>query len=69
MKIFWTNGWIWLGVTFLVLWLCTYLPVKIKNDKARRMAYWFILIPASLVLMFYSYPAGLEVFRRLALTF
>lgn len=69
MNLFWNNGWVWLAVTLAVLWLCTYLPIKIKNDKARRMAYWFILIPASLVLMFYCYPAGLEVFGRLALSF
>jgi len=64
-----THPVVWLVITAAVLWLCAYLPIKIRNDNARRLAYWFILIPASLVLMFYSYPAGLEVFRRLALTF
>ena len=68
MNNFWSNSWVWLAVMVLTLGLCTWLPIKIKNDKARRLAYWFILIPASLVLMFYAYPAGMEVFRRLALT-
>ena len=69
MNLFWRNGWVWLAVTLVMLALCTYLPIRIKNDKARRLVYWIILIPASLVLMFYCYPAGLEVFRGLALTF
>ena len=69
MNPFWSNGWVWLAVTSFTLGLCTYLPIKIKNDKARKMVYWFILIPASLILMFYCYPSGLEVFRRLALSF
>ena len=69
MNDFWNYPFVWLAVTLFTLWLCTYLPIKIKNDRARRLVYWFVLIPASLVLMFYAYPAGLEVFRRLALTF
>ena len=69
MNEFWNHSLVWLAVTVLMLWLCTYLPIKIKNDATRRRVYWFVLIPVSLVLMFYCYPAGMEVFRRLALTF
>ena len=69
MNSFWNHPLVWLAVTSLMLALCTYLPIKIKNDEARRFAYWFILVPVSLVLIFYCYPAGMEVFRRLALTF
>ncbi len=69
MNEFWTHPLVWLMTTGLMLGLCTYLPIKIKNDKARRLVYWLVLIPASLVLMFYAYPAGMEVFRRFALSF
>ena len=69
MNSFWSNGWVWCAVTLGMLGLCTWLPIKIKNDTARRWVYWMVLIPASLVLMFYCYPVGLEVFRNLALTF
>ncbi len=69
MNEFWTNPWVWLCVMLFTLGLCTWLPIKIKNDKARRLVYWMVLIPASLVLMLYAYPAGLEVFRLFALSF
>ena len=63
---FFDNPWIWLAVTLLTLGLCTFLPIRIKNDELRRAAMWFILIPASLAIIMYVYPYGLEVFRRLA---
>ncbi len=68
MNSFWIHPLVWFVITGTMIWLCIYLPIKIKDDKARRLVYWFILIPASLVLMFYGYPAGLEVFRRFALS-
>ena len=69
MNEFWVNPFVWLAVMLTTLALCTWLPIKIKDDGLRRLVYWFVLIPASLILMFYGYPAGMEVFRRLALTF
>ena len=56
----------WLFVTLLGFGLCTFLPIWIKDDALRQKVNWFILIPVSLVLILYAYPAGLEVFRRLA---
>ena len=60
--------WIWLLVSAACLFLCTFLPIWVKNDAVRRWIYWIILIPVSLVLMIYAYPAGIEVFKNLALS-
>lgn len=62
------SPWIWLLITLFCLFLCTVLPIWVKNDALRRWIYWIILIPVSLVLMIYAYPAGIEVFKNLALT-
>lgn len=59
------NGWLWLGVALASLGLCTVIPLK-AQDRHRRMLYWVVLVPVSLVLIFYVYPAGIELFRRLA---
>lgn len=60
-----SNSWVWLVVSLAGFGLCTFLPLWVKDDRVRKMVYWIILIPASLVLMLYVYPFGLEVFRRL----
>lgn len=62
------NPWLWLLMTLFLLALCTFLPIKIKDDVLRQRVNWFILIPVSIVLMFYAYPVGIEVFKKLALT-
>jgi hypothetical protein len=62
------SPWIWLLITVFCLALCTVLPIWVKSDSVRRWIYWIILIPVSLVLMVYAYPAGIEVFKNLALT-
>ena len=62
------NSMIWLIITLLCLALCTLLPIKIKNNRTRQLVSWYILIPVSLILMIYAYPAGIEVFKKLALT-
>ena len=59
----------WLIVTLLLLAACTYLPIKIKNDALRNAVMRWVLMPVSIVLIFYSYPVGIEVFKHLALTF
>ena len=69
MNPFFANPWIWFAVTLAGFALCTFLPIWIKDDVWRRRVNWFILIPVSLVLMIYTYPIGIEVFRRLALRF
>lgn len=67
IKEFFFNPWIWLAVSLAGFGLCTFLPVWIRNETWRRRIYLVVLVPVSLILMFYVYPAGLEIFRRLAL--
>lgn len=62
------NPWLWLLMTLFLLALCTFLPIKIKDDVLRQRVNWYVLIPVSIVLMFYAYPVGIEVFKKLALT-
>ena len=69
MNEFWIHPVVWLGVMLTTLALCTWFPIKIKDDRIRRIVYWLVLVPASLVILFYGYPVGMEVFRRLALSF
>ncbi len=57
---------IWIAVTLAAFGLCAFLPVWIKNDRLRKKIYWFVLIPVSLVIIFYTYPAGMEIFGRWA---
>jgi hypothetical protein len=60
--------WIWLTIITVCLGLCTFLPIWVKDDRKRKWVYWLVLIPVSLVLMFYAYPLGIEVFKNLALS-
>ena len=60
------DSWVWLGVTLAAFAVCTFVPPRIKSDKWRKAIYWVLLIPISLVLIFYVYPAGIEFFKRLA---
>ena len=57
----------WLGVTALLLGACTFLPLRIKNDVLRNFVMRWVLVPVSIVIIAYSYPVGIEVFRKLAL--
>lgn len=59
---------IWLSITLFLLALCTFLPIRIKDNRLRQIVSWYILIPVSLILMLYAYPAGIEVFKNLALS-
>ena len=61
------TAWIWLAVTISGFGLCTMLPIRVQNPQARKLVSWFILIPVSLVIICYVYPAGIEFFRNLAL--
>ena len=60
------NPWVWLIVTMLTFALCAFLPGRIQDEGKRKWVSWFILIPVSLVIIFYVYPMGLEVFRGFA---
>lgn len=58
--------WVWGAVALGTFLLCTFLPIWIKNDGLRKIVNWFVLIPVSLVIIFYVYPMGIELFRVLA---
>jgi uncharacterized membrane protein YczE len=58
---------VWFFVTLLLLAACTYLPLRIQDDRLRNFVMRWILVPVSLVIIFYAYPVGIEVFRKLAL--
>ena len=64
---FFMHPWVWAAITIGSLALCTLLPIRIQDENLRRKVNRIILIPASLVLLFYAYPVGLEMFRRLAI--
>ena len=61
------SSWSWVVITLAAFALCTFLPIRIKSEGLRKKVYWLILVPVSLVLIFYVYPAGIEFFRRLAI--
>ena len=63
------NLWVWTGVALLGFGLCTFLPIWIKDNNLRTLVNRLVLIPVSLVIIFYVYPVGLELFRRLAIHF
>ena len=58
---------VWFIVSILLLWACTYLPLRIKNDQLRSFVMRWVLVPVSIVIIVYVYPVGIEVFKRLAL--
>ena len=66
---FFLNPYVWIFITAAGFGLCALLPLGIKNDSLRRKVNWIILIPVSLILILYTYPVGLEMFRRWAVGF
>ena len=67
MKAFFSHPWVWFFITILLLWACTDLPIRIKNDTLRNFVMRWVLVPVSIVILVYVYPVGIEVFRKLAL--
>lgn len=63
----WTHPVTWLAITAVCLVFCTFLPIRIKDDRLRQWVSWLVLIPISLLLILYAYPAGIEVFRNFAI--
>ena len=59
---------IWLAVTLLLLAACTWLPLKIKDNALRNFVMRWVLVPVSIVLIAYAYPVGIEVFKRIAVS-
>ena len=69
MDLLFHNNWVWLIISLVGFALCAFLPVWIKDDRLLRKVSVYFLMPVSLFLIIYAYPIGLEVFRKLALTF
>jgi hypothetical protein len=67
MKTNFYNPFIWLFVSALLLAACTYLPLRIKNDNLRNFVMRWVLVPVSIVIIVYTYPVGIEVFKNIAL--
>ena len=61
------NPMVWLGISLALLAACTFLPLRIKNDNLRNFVMRWVLVPVSIVLIAYSYPVGIEVFKEIAL--
>lgn len=61
-----TSPWTWLVITLAAFSVCALLPLWITDDVLRRRLTRLILVPVSIVLMFYCYPVGIEWFRRFA---
>ena len=55
--------------SLILLAACTFLPLRIKNDDVRFFVMRWVLVPVSIVIIAYSYPFGIEVFRRMAVNF
>ena len=66
-KIFFENTSVWFVVTVLLLGVCAYLPIRIKNDALRSLVMRWVLVPISILIIIYVYLIGIEVFRRLAI--
>ncbi len=64
--IFFENAWVWLAAALFLLALCTYIPIRVKDDALRNRLMRWLLVPVSIVIIAYVYPVGIEVFRRLA---
>jgi hypothetical protein len=64
--IFFERSLVWLAAAMVLLALCTYLPIRIKNDALRNWVMRWVLVPVSIIIIAYVYPMGIEVFRRLA---
>jgi len=61
-------NWRWIGITLAIFMLLTIIPIAIYgvNERVRKIVNWAILIPLSLIVVLYIYPAGIEFFKRLA---
>ena len=63
-SLFFEKSLVWLLTAIFLLALCTYLPIRIKNDALRNWVMRWVLVPVSIILIVYIYPVGIEVFRR-----
>ena len=67
MKINFYDPLVWLFISGLLLAACTFLPLRIQNDNLRNFVMRWVLVPVSVVIIAYSYPVGIEVFKNIAL--
>jgi len=60
--------WWWVVLAVAAFAACTFIPIKMYSDdeRKRNMINWLILIPVSLVIIFYVYPIGIRFFENLA---
>ena len=58
---------VWFFATAVLLAACTLLPLRIRDDRLRAWVMRWVLVPVSLLIILYAYPAGIEIFRKLAL--
>jgi len=60
--------WKWICIAAVAFILCALIPIRIYtvDEHKRKMINWLILIPLSLVIIFYVYPIGIRFFETLA---
>ena len=66
MAAFFSNPLVWLVTSLILLAACTFLPLRIKNDDVRFFVMRWVLVPVSIVIIAYTYPVGIEIFKQLA---
>lgn len=58
---------LWLLASGALIGACMVLPLWIKNDALRNFVMRWVLVPVSIVIIVYVYPAGIHLFSRMAL--
>lgn len=60
--------WKWICIAVAAFALCSIIPIKIytADERKRKLINWLILIPISLIIIFYVYPIGIRFFQNLA---
>lgn len=66
MKDFLSQPAVWFFSALVLLAACTYLPLRIKNDDLRNFVMRWVLVPVSIVIIAYTYPVGIEIFKKIA---
>ena len=61
------HPYVWLFISALLLAACTFLPLRIQDDRLRNWVMRWVLVPVSVVIIVYTYPVGIEVFKNIAL--
>jgi len=40
----------------------------VEDDKLRKKLMQYVLVPVSLIIIIYAYPAGIEIFRKISMS-